>query len=459
MKTILLSLLCGGLAAGGFFAGMAWRDRQAADQETVSQPSVKRVTASDAAAKTGPGAASDKAVADFFAKYGIGKGPLSAEKMKAAAAEALSESDPVKGQLLFARLMEELTAENAPEVLAMIREKGGMGPESFGYMRMLAHTWGGIDAAGAMAKMAEGNDRGGRFSQGFVLGGWAAKDPQAAIKWLADYEGDEREKGMMGSMLINGLARSNPEEAMAYANTLTDKNAKSDASRTIAAELIRSGSIDAATDYLKGLTDPSMKEGAFQAIAGQLAGSDPKKAAELIKAHANSEYAAGPAGDLARRLGQDDPKAGLAFAAELPGKTGASATGEVIRDWMRRDDQSEVASKYVADMKPGLAKDGGAAAIARSIVRDDVASALAWTSSIQDPETKTETLMDVGARYAQSDRAAFDAWLPTSGLTAEQQQKTIEQSAERGRGWGGPGGGGPPGGGRGGFGRGMGRPF
>ncbi len=458
MKTILLSLLCAGLAAGGFFAGIAYNKGQAATSLDKSSPAITRIVAGEASSKAAALSA-NKEVTDFLTRFEVGKGPLSPDKMKAAIAEALAESDPVKAQLLFARLMEELTPENAPSVLAMIREKGGFGPENFGFLRMLAHTWGGIDPAGAMKGISEGpggGPGGGRFGQGFVLAGWAAKDPEAAIKWLEKNPAEGREGDMMNAMLISSLARSNPEQAMAYAKGLKDDNSRQDAAQTIARELMRSGSIDTATDWLKSLTDDSMKKGAFDAIAGQLAGRDPAKAAELVKAHAAEGYASGAVREVAQRLGDKNPADGLKFASEIPGKPGAEATGQVIRDWMRRDDgkESEAASQYVADMKPGLAKDNGAAAIARSVVREDVKTALVWAGSIQDPETKVQSLMDVGERYRFIDEAGFNAWLPVSGLDAAQQAEVIKNAAEGGggRGRGGFGGGPPGGGGGGGFG-------
>ena len=57
--------------------------------------------------------------------------------MKEAMLLAIREGDPVKSQLMFARLMEELTPENAASVLATIRENVG-GFESMRYTGMLA---------------------------------------------------------------------------------------------------------------------------------------------------------------------------------------------------------------------------------------------------------------------------------------------------------------------------------
>jgi len=121
--------------------------------------------------------------------------------------------------MMFARLMEELTPENAPAALAMIRENVG-GMESMRFMGMLAYKWGEVDPTSAMKELNKDGDRGGRFNQNFVLSGWAAKDPQAATKWLESYEGED--KGWLSMSLVSGLAKSDIDAAMKFASAIKD---------------------------------------------------------------------------------------------------------------------------------------------------------------------------------------------------------------------------------------------
>jgi N-acetylglutamate synthase/N-acetylornithine aminotransferase len=123
---------------------------------------------------------------------------------------------------------------------------------------------------------------------------------------------------------------------------------------------------------------------------------------------------------------------------------------------MRKDDgkDAEAASKFVNSLPSGANKDAGAQQIARNIAREAPQDAAVWAGVIQDPELRSDTLIDVGRNYMRTNPQEAAAWLATSGLTAEQQQQ-VTQPPDRGdwRGFGGPGGGGPPGGGRGGRGR------
>ncbi len=54
-----------------------------------------------------------------------GSSSLSSEQMRAAVAALQNETDPVKRNYLFAKLLMDLTAENAEETYAALQELGG----------------------------------------------------------------------------------------------------------------------------------------------------------------------------------------------------------------------------------------------------------------------------------------------------------------------------------------------
>jgi hypothetical protein len=457
-KAIILNLAWAGVAGAAFYTG--WQMKNAGDSEATTKSKIRPVmeSASAGAGNTGSKGVSpllvskSDGVLDFYKRYGLDTGtPLTPEKMKEAMQEAIRESDPVKSQMMFARLMEELTAENAPAALAMIRENVG-GMESMRFMGMLAYKWGEVDPTKAMEELGKGGGRESGFSRNFVLSGWAAKDPQGAIAWLDSYEGDGKE--WMSMSLVNGLARSDVDAAMKYAANIKDDGERARAAESIAREMLRAGGAEKATAWLSSITDPEMKRGAFQTVAEQIMRGDATKAEAFIRQYANEDYASGAVGNLAENKARTDVKAGLEFANSLTGKAQARAVGEVVNEWLNKDDgaQAVEASKYVESLPVGDTRDAGARAIAREIVRDDPQGAIAWANAIADNEVKQETLIDVGRRYMREDPTAAAAWLQQSGLSAEAQQQV---TAPPGRGDWGRGGGGPPGGlgGRGGRGR------
>lgn len=447
-KPLILNLVWAGVAGAAFTAGYFIKspgDNKDASSSTVRAIADKPGSGDGPAKKTATIMVSkDSAVQDFYKKYGLDTGsPISPDKMKEAMLEAIRESDPVKSQLMFARLMEELTPENAPAALAMIRENVS-GFESMRYMGTLAYKWGQVDPLTAMKELAQGDDRGGRMSQNVVLTGWAATDPKAAMEWLGAYEGEG--KDWLSQSIVNGLAKNDPAAALKYVSALENKDDRSRGAETIAREMIRLGGSEKAVAWLNGLTDPDMKSGAFRTVAEQIMRGDATKAAEWIKAYAGEDYARDAVRTVSENLARKDPQEALKFASDLTGKAQSSAIGQAINEWARQSDGNGMAdaAKYVQALPAGDSRDAGARAIANAAVRQDPAAAIEWANTIKNPEERTDTLVDVGRRYMREDRAAAEAWLANSGLSAEDQQKVTTP----GRGdWGGGGGGFPGAGG------------
>lgn len=459
---LILNLLWAAIAAGTFYAGVLWRgDRSAASatSSTVRIPSASEPAKLAGAGQTGmvkAGAVSrDDDVLDFFKRYGLDGGtPLSSEVMTQAVTEALRETNPIKSQMLFARLMEELTPENAEAALAMLKENTS-GWDSMRYMGMLTYAWGGVDPKAAMEALGKEENREARMGQTSALTGWAAKDPQGAIAWLDAYEGDN--KNWMAQSLISGLAKSDFDGALKYASALEDDMDKRRASETLAREVIRTGGVEQAKQWLASLSDSSMKDGAFNTLTDQLRRSDPEKAAEFIREHAGQTYARDAVANLAEELSRKDVQEGLKFADTLAGPNQSRAYAEVIGEWLNRNEGAESvqASEYVTRMPAGENRDAASATIARSMAGEDPAAAIAWASSIGNAEQRQDALVDVGRRYLRMDPVNGAAWLAQSGLSAEAQQQITAPREDRGGFRGGPGGG-PPGGGRGGPGGGFG---
>lgn len=465
---LLLNLLWIGIASGTFYAGTVWREGQADGAASASNRAQNLVASSPPGSgrpsARAPGTPADADIEDFLDLHGLKEGvPLSAEAMSKAVSDALRETDPIKSQMLFGRLMSALTPENAQAALAMIRENTG-GFESMRFMGMLAYAWGGVDPKGAMEQLGqtgERGDRGARMTQGTALSGWAGKDPAAAIAWLDAYKGEDKE-GLTQS-LISGLAKSDLTAAQKYASALENKDERARASQTLAREMIRAGGVDKATAWLATLTDPSMKSGAFDSVAQQLMRSDPEQAAAFIRQNATEDFARGAAASMASNLSRKDVQQGLAFAASLPAEAQSRAYGEVINQWMERNDGAETvqASEYVNNMPAGPARDAGAAIIAREVAREDPAASIAWAGTISDAAQREQALVQAGRRYLRTDPQAGAAWLAQSGLSAEAQQQITAPREERrgppeGAGNAPAGGlqrGGFPGGGRGGRGR------
>lgn len=460
---LLLNLLWAAIAGGTFYAGTVWQNhgRAAAGSSNavrvVSAPEPLKMPGGPSSMVKAGTVSRDDDVLDFFKRYGLDSGaPLSAEVMTQAVSEALRETNPIKSQMLFARLMEELTPENASAAMAMLKSNTN-GWDSMRYMSMLTYAWGGVDPKAAMEALGKEENREARMGQTTALSGWAAKDPQGAIAWLDSFEGEN--KAWMAQSLISGLAKSDFEGAMKYANALEDDGEKRRAAETLARELIRSGGVEKANEWFSSLADSNMKDGAFSTLTDQLRRVDPEKAAEFIKQHAGQEYARDSVAGLAEQLSRKDVQEGLKFASSLAaGPNQARAFAEVVGTWLNQNEgaDSVQASEYVTKMPAGENRDAASSMIARRMVGEDPAAAIAWANAIGNAEERQDVLVDVGRRYLRMDPVNGAAWLAQSGLSAEAQQEVTAPREDRGwrggPGGGGPGAGGPPGGGRGGFG-------
>lgn len=444
------------IAAGTFYAGVVWREGRSVVSEVTAvgprvpvTPGLPKMGAGEGLVKAGT-VSRDDDVLDFFKRYGLDGGtPLTADTMTRAVTEALRETNPIKSQMLFARLMEELTPENAQSALTMLRENTA-GWESMRYMGMLAYAWGGVDPKAAMEQLQQGGGRDTRMGQASALTGWAAQDPKGAVAWLAAYEGEGKE--WMSQSLISGLAKSDFDTAFKYATAIEEGGDKTRAAETLSRELIRTGGIDKAREWFASLTDANMKDGAFGTLTDQLRRSDPDKVADFVRQHATQPYARDAVANMAEELGRKDVQEGLKFVNGLTGPNQPRAYAEVVGEWMDRNEgaDSVQASEYVTRMPAGDNRDAAASVIARRMADEDPAAAIAWASSIGGAEQRQEAMVEVGRRYMRSDPVNGAAWLAQSGLSPEAQQQVTAPREERNwrGGGGGPPAGGPPGGGR-----------
>ncbi len=454
-KVLLFNLLWLAVATGTFYAGAKWKAANASDAGapgSVFSPQAPPSLSTGSGERKAPLVSRDDSVVEFLSRFGLdGSTPLSPERMKEAITEALRETDPVKSQMLFARLMEELTPENAPVVLAQLRENVG-GFDGMRYMGLLAYAWGAKDPEAAMQALSGDGERGpgGRWNQNAVLSGWASSDPEKASAWLAAYEGEDKDR--LTQSLVSGLAKSDLDAAFKYAGTIQDAGERARSVETVAQEIIRVKGIEEAGRWLSSLIstsgDAQTLRGALDAVTNQMLRSDPAKAAELIKQYSNQPWAADAAARVASNLSRESVESGLAFLATLGPEASAQGYRQVINRWMDQNDGqgSLAASQYVNQMAPGAAKDSAARAIVDSISREDPASAIAWAGAIQNPTTRNEALLRAAFSYQRQDPAGFSAWLPTSGLSAEAVQQLSSPRGGGGGEWRGRGDGG--GGGR-----------
>ena len=448
---LVWTLVTAGAFAGGMFLQKSQMPTSSKNSMEVNKAgaSTSQGTTASADPKAAAGASdSISGIKEFMQRFQNADGsPLSSAQMKAAMSEILTESDPVKSSLMFAMMLDQLTGENAPTVLAEIKARVA-GFEGMRYYGLLAYKWGSVDGAGAMAEASTQEGPAKMMTSAAAIAGWAAKDPEAAKAWLANSkDGNEWEKGIMERGLVSGLARNDPAAAQAYVASIKDEGQRTRMAQVLLEEKLKQGT-DAAAAWAAGLTDPQMKRGAFESIADQMYRNDPAKGLEFIKANAGDPEAATAAGNMVRRLSEKDPKEAMAFSQGLPeGAVRASSFEQTFRAYGDKD--AEAAGIYInTSMKTGSDRDSAIRGLARGLSRSEPEAALTWVDAITDPAVQYESAQEVLKRSYRANPDGAVAYMTTKGWTQEQQDSVINQPADQGPGGGGPGrffGGGGPG--------------
>jgi len=213
---------------------------------------------------------------------------------------------------------------------------------------------------------------------------------------------------------------------------------------SVAEEVLEDGAANAAK-WVGNLADDDLKSGAMRRIAESYGRENLEEAVAWVGQYGDQEYARSAVTQIAERWAESDPQAVIDWAGKLPEDTQKGVFGEALSEWTQKD--AVAASEYLATMDASPVKDSAVQGFATRLAGQDPESAATWAATIQDPELRSETVARVARDWIRKDSAAVEAWLPTSGLS-EEQQKEVTDSASRGGDprFGRPGG---PGGGRG----------
>ena len=352
---------------------------------------------------------------------------LTTEDIKLLSKEAFSDPNPLKRELAFARLLEGLTAENAPEIREQMRGGRANGDQ----WRLFQYAWGSVDGPGAIASAQDIERkewREGAISQ--ALSGWASAEPLDAIAWLGDM--DEGERGRLQNDLVSGLADSNLDIASDYVLGLVkagDRRAP-DLMGTVASEQVRKGGPSAAASWAQRLPDGEAKGSALDRVANAYVARDPAAAAAWAEQFASADYGARVIEEVGDEWAERDPAAAVSWLESLDDSTGKREGFEsALGEWVRKDPMK--ASQYLVDMPESELKDSAINGFVGRLAWEDPTAAITWAGTIQQEETRMEALTRAGQAYYRRDREAAMEWLATSGLSAEAQKKVTESRRDR----------------------------
>lgn len=341
-------------------------------------------------------------------------GPVSAEAMSRAIAEAFGEADSLKRNMMFAQLVKLLTPENAQASVEAFDELP-RGFEQYNHLSLFRFAWGKLDGQAAATYATGLSGKSKEYSIASVMSGWASQDPEAAIAWVNALQ-DEGDLSRFSRGLVQGLAKTDPDLATAFA---LEKGAAGDKRvREYISEIAReqvNRNITSAISWAENLPENSLKESALERIGANFVEKDPEQAAAWARQYAGTGYGANVIGEVADEWAEKDPVSAVSWVASLPeGDERRRAFREAIWEWTESDPYA--ASEYVSAMAAGADRDAAITSLSRRHVYEDPEAAIAWAGSISDGELRLKTIADTGQAWMSRDPKGASVWLESSGL-------------------------------------------
>ncbi|HEX2747883.1 MAG TPA: hypothetical protein VHM91_07795 [Verrucomicrobiales bacterium] len=255
-----------------------------------------------------------------------------------------------------------------------------------------------------------------------IVGRWARKDPEAALRWINSRDEDEREDLL--AAVAEGWAKKDWKAAAQWAAGLP-------------AEVDRAGVYSKIIDSFDTDTTPAQAAadlaGLPQALADrallaleQHSGKSEESAAaaarvlEILKRNAGDEAfqsGAGSAVDsMARTLAAGEGKSAADWAMSLPpGPAQTSAISTVTSEWAEHEPVE--ASAWVTSLPAGELREKAATQLIEKIAGNDPQHAFEWAKSLTDEEERTGQMGKVLRQWLPKD--PFSAMKAVESLPAD----------------------------------------
>ena len=273
---------------------------------------------------TAPQAGSDSASAST--SQGVRPSPSDAEpewQTSETAARATSSEDVVRAAAVGSprqreRALEDvLSKANLEEIQKALAWAESLpdGPMKKAALEQILKRWGQLDGPGATAYAAQiYSETGNANLLREALAGWGEKDPQGAIHQASNLGLSDGLQRDINRDLLEQWADQNPAAAAAYAVQNRDPDSWRGMVGTVADEWSKRDP-KAAADWAAALDSGRDKRGALYTAISNWADADLNGAAAYVSSQPPGESRDTMAGTLARQIGQENPSAGLKWAA------------------------------------------------------------------------------------------------------------------------------------------------
>ncbi|MFP6881520.1 MAG: hypothetical protein VCA34_11245 [Roseibacillus sp.] len=350
---------------------------------------------------------------------------LTEEQIAAVAKEAFRNGNPLVRRRAFDRLLENLTADNAKDMLVHLKENR-VGSDQW---RDFHYAWGTIDGKAAVEHAAKSEDR----DLSYTMAGWASTYPEAAIAHLNNLpEEDKRYSRHLQEALVGGMADSDTARATDYVLQLANEgnDRANHLFGVVTREVVGNLGIEGAAQWSQSLPDGDLKGAALDSVAHSFTNRDPEAAAQWVEQFAGQSFADRAIEEVGDEWAERDPVSAVNWLESLPeGRGQQMGLSSAYGEWAQRDPVA--AGDRLAAMPRSQQRDSAISGYANTLSYRDPAAAIRWADSIAQDSVRNRTLTRAGQQLYRRDAKAARAWVATSGLPPEAQQAVLNPPRRR----------------------------
>lgn len=341
------------------------------------------------------------------------EGPGTSSGGTVALEKILREPDPLRRINAFTAFLKNMTGAEAPAMLELMLDLSDAGVSMDTEGPLFLQAWGEKDGPGAIAVAMESRQKGKQGASGedlsIIMSGWAASNPQEAVAWLqslpADKYPENRDKLMAG--IASGWSAKDMDAAGRWIESLPPTDAQGGMIDVLVKRINATRGPESMQRWFEGIVptegNAAFRRRAFDEIGERLARTDVTRAVDWLDQHADLPGAAsGPAAftilsTWAEQHGS--AAADWALAHMETGKPESERTplSAAVSAWAEKDPNAVGQWLSTKTGQPGY--DRAAAAFSFTIQETDAESAFAWAGTIQDSKLRKERRITTGVNW------------------------------------------------------------
>ena len=350
---------------------------------------------------------------------------LTEEQIEAVAREAFRDGNPLVRRRAFDRLLENLTSENAKDMLVHLK-KNRVGGDQW---RDFHYAWGTIDGKAAVEHASKSEDR----DLSYTMAGWASTYPEAAIAHLNNLpEEDKRYYHHLQEALVSGMADNDTARATDYVLQLANEgnDRANHLFGVVTREVVSSAGIEEAARWSQSLPDGDLKGAALDSVAHSFTNRDPEAAAQWVEQFAGQSFADRAIEEVGDEWAERDPASAVNWLETLSEGRGQNmGLHSAFGEWAQRDPVA--AGERITAMSRSPQRDAAIGGYSRRISYSDPGAAIEWANSIAQEGARVSALTHAGQQLFRRDRTAAEAWVGSSGLPPEAQRAVLNPPRRR----------------------------